>query len=511
MLDFLFITSPTNARNPHPPYYFLYLAAYLRAKGLEVKIIDPKGGDRPHELVEHVSDIVVGVIRNPSRFVGLAAFHSDYNTILALGERIKFHQPETTLLVGNAHATLNPEDFIYPMSPFDIAVLGEGEVTCFELLAWWLQGLNKYELRKVKGVAYYHAVQTVPFIRTEKREVLDMSALPLPAYDLIDMDYYLRPNKLIIRRIYASMVCVFAGRGCPFDCDFCAANNVWKANEGKACRLRSAKDVIKEITDLKLRYKADFFYLFDDMFGMSKKWMRDWFFMKGNYWPDFPYATQTRADIASEEMVKGLKETGCIQLDIGVEAGSQRLLDKVNKGITLDQIRQVFSWCEKYKIRSFATMLLNLPTETQADLDATYNFIKEIRPTAGLIFGVTTPYPGTKLYAEHVDPPLQLHEYSLLINNRLNPIERFRMAEHKVDLEVLWDKWNRKFLATPMFERMWALRPWQSIYWKTVMRSTRLASYVHCWILDLPKTFVLWWMHKLGIYRFAKKIQYGDK
>ena len=156
-------------------------------------------------------------------------------------------------------------------------------------------------------------------------------------------------------------------------------------------------------------------------------------------------------------------------------------------------------------------MLLNLPGETKQDLKETYQFLKEIKPSAGMIFGITTPYPGTKIYEYHCNPKLIKEEYGLLINNRLNPIERFRMSMHNINLEKLWDKWNRVFKATPMFERMWCLMPLQKLYWKTVFKSVRKWQYFKCWMIDLPKTFLLYWAHKLGIYRFLKSIQYGNR
>lgn len=504
--DFLFITSPTNARNPHPPYYFMYLASYLRNKGLKVNILDVKGGDKPKDIEKHKQRIAEYVALHKSSFIGLAAFHSDYPMIMELGQIINHQQPETILLVGNAHATINPEDFIYKDSPFDIAVLGEGEEVCWEL---W----EAFRFENIKGIAYFE-YSNRKLIKTEPRHVINMSTVGMPAYDLVNMKYYLKPQKLIIRRIYTSMICVFAGRGCPFDCDFCCANSIWKANKGKAARLRSPKEVIKEISHLKIKYNIDFFYLFDDMFGMSKEWMREWFERKGSVrmLRELPYACQTRADVATEEMVKGLKETRCIQLDIGVETGTQKLLDGVNKGVTLQQIRQVFSWCKKYKIRSFATMLLNLPGETLEDLIVTKSFLEELKPSAGVIFGITTPYPGTKIYEDHCCPKLTVGEYSKLIGNRLNPQEdRFRMSEHKEDLWKLLDKFNLEFKVNPMFERMWAMKPFQRLYWKAIFNSSKKYLYILCWLKDISKTFLLYWAHKLNIYRFLKKIQYKGK
>jgi len=523
MLDFLFITTPTNARNPHPPYYFMYLAAYLRNKGLRVKIIDPKGGDRPHDIEGHYREIGVALRQDENRsvFIGVAAFHSDYAAIIRLGGLIKSIQPGTTLLVGNAHATIDPKDFIYAESPFGVAILGEGEETCWELWNQRVAVLDDYDwpLGKVRGIAYMsYAIKGGEYVRTEPRPFMDLDNLPMPAYDLVDLNFYLKPQKLIIRRIYTSMMCVFAGRGCPFDCSFCAANVVWKANKGKAARLRPVTSVIAEIAHLRYNYNIDFFYLFDDMFGMSKKWMVEWFEKKSRIEIAthsrgvIPYACQTRADVATEEMVRGLKETGCVQLDIGVETGAQRLLDRMNKGITLQQVRQVTEWCRKYGLRSFFTMLLNLPTETEEDLKATYKLLEELKPSAGVIFGVTTPYPGTKIYDEFCHPRLRPEDYSLLINNRLNPSDRrFHMAIHDCDLWGLLDRWNLHFKVNPFFERMWCLKPFQGLYWKAVFRSRRFGQYMICWMMDLVKTPLLCIAHKFKIYRFLKKLQYGDK
>ena len=509
MIDFLFITSPTNARNPHPPYYFMALAAYLREKGLKVQIIDPKGGDIPKDIEKYIDLIRFSLKMTKARFVGLAAFHPDYSMVMRLGKLIKEIQPDTTLLVGNAHATINPEDFIYEGSPFDIAVLGEGEETCWRL---WEQKRDVkddyWPLGNVKGIAYAEQNEgdypaTYHLVKTKPRPFMDLHNLPMPAYDLVDMGYYLKPQKLVIRRIYTSMMPIFAGRGCPYagnSCDFCAANAVWKANTGKAARLRPVKNVIDEIWHLWVYYKIDFFYMFDDTFGMSKEWMKEWFDCYQSFGLNIPYACQTRANLIDEEMIKGLKETGCIQIDIGVETCSQSLLDRIHKQITVQQVQQAVTLCRKYQLRYFFTMLLNLPGETTTDLQMTYNGLKKLKPN-GVIFGITTPYPGTKIYSDHCHPALRRDEYSLLIGNRLDPIERFRMAEHKLNLERLWDKWNRHFRSTPMLERMW---PSQPLYWKALLKSKRKKQYIWCWLKDLPKTFIIYWLHVLRLYRPLK-------
>lgn len=512
MIDFLFITSPSCARNPHPPYYFMYLAAYLKEKGLKVKIIDPKGGDKPKDIENHIRSIKRELILNKARFVGLAAFHNDYPMVVRLGELIKRIQSNTTLLVGNAHATINPEDFIYKFSPFDIAVLGEGEETCWEL---WQAKMRKRQqgiamgLDKIPGIAYFdYGFDTGTthhrIVKTEPRKFINLKDLPMPAYNLVNMDYYLKPQKLIARRIYTSVMPIFAGRGCPYSCTFCASNVVWKANKGKATRLRSVDRVLQEIKYLRDNYQLDFFYMFDDTFGMDEGWLEEWFEKKNMILPNMPYACQTRANLIDKPMIKGLKETGCIQVDIGLETGSQRLLDIVHKRITIDQVRRAVRIIQYHHLRYFFTMLLNLPTETEEDLKQTSQLLKELKPH-GVIFGITTPYPGTKIYIDYCPQGLKKEEYHLLTGNRLDPLEQFRMAEHKLDLWKLFDQWNRKFKATPLFERMW---PRQALYWQTVLKSNRLELYIQCWIKDLCKTPILWLVRRLDIYQWLKKKQY---
>ena len=188
-------------------------------------------------------------------------------------------------------------------------------------------------------------------------------------------------------------------------------------------------------------------------------------------------------------------------MDIGLETGSQRLLDMVHKQITITQIRQAVQIIQHHQLRYFFTMLLNLPTETEEDLRQTFQLLKELKPF-GVIFGITTPYPGTKIYTDYCPGGLKKEEYHLLTGNRLDPLDRFRMAEHKLDLWQLFDQWNREFKACPIFERMW---PKESLYWRTIIKSNRLGSYVLCWLKDLCKTPALWLIRRLSIYRWLKK------
>ncbi|MFH1623610.1 MAG: radical SAM protein, partial [Pseudomonadota bacterium] len=252
---------------------------------------------------------------------------------------------------------------------------------------------------------------------------------------------------------------------------------------------------IKEIAELKERYGIDFFYFSDDMFGLNKRWMEEWFKSKRMLDKDLgriPYGCQTRADVATEDLIGNLKESGCIQLDVGVESGDQEVLDKVNKKISIQQIRQTFEWCRKYRLRAFGTLMVNMPGETEGSIGKTKSFLKEIRP-CGVAVSVCTPYPGTQIYDEYVMPRLRKEEYHLLQDASMKGQAGFRMAAHGLALRKLRNRLGRKFKVLPMFERMWTANP---LYWKTVACSGHKFAYALAWIVDLPKTFLSYWRHR---------------
>ena len=146
--DILLISSPTNARSPYMPFYYLYLAGYLEKKGYRVEIADPHEklrGDNINLILQKVK------LTNP-RFIGLAAFVTDYDVMVHLAKSIR-NITAAPIIIGNAHPSVLPRDFIYDGSPFDIAVCGEGEATCEEILANYLVHAD---LAQIKGIAYFN-------------------------------------------------------------------------------------------------------------------------------------------------------------------------------------------------------------------------------------------------------------------------------------------------------------------------------------------------------------------
>jgi radical SAM superfamily enzyme YgiQ (UPF0313 family) len=471
--DISFIVSPTNVNSEYMPFYFLYLAGFLEKEGYFCEIFN--------ESIKHEEQYHQAVIdylkKTKPRFVGLATFVTDFEQSLSLAELIK-KETGITIIVGNAHPSICPEDFIYPGSPFDIAVRGEGEITLKEIL---VSDLDTSRLSEIKGISYLEGNTCKT---TEKREVINLKDCGMPAYHKIDMTRYTRPTKYLIRRMPASCAVIYTGRGCPFKCGFCAANSVWNANscpKGQSLvRKRPVDIIMKELELLEKRYGFDFFYIMDDTFGIVENDVTEFCEAYQKSGLTMLWAAETRVNSScfkNENLLKLMSESGCLQLDFGVETGSPRLLNIIRKGITVDQIHQAFALCKKYNIRTFANILLNLPTETEDDIQMTDKLLKDIKPTiVGL--GVTQPYPGTMFFEEYITKSLKKEDYKNL--NRLLPSDDYRMAYHSVPLQKLLYHFQFKYGIYIPIEI--SILKSDHRYWKKILCSRRKFQYLYSFI-----------------------------
>lgn len=473
-MDLMLIVSPANARSVYMPFYYLYLAGYMEKHGISVSIVDPHF----KKLDENIAYILNQVETEKPKYVGLACFVTDYNVVHDVAVRIRSIS-DATLLAGNAHPSVAPQDFLYAGSPFDIVVRGEGEETVREIVT----SNNLRSLDSIDGIAYFDGNSVAI---TRNRKLIDLSECGKPAYHLLDMDWYTQPTKNIIRRLATVCAVIYTGRGCPYDCSFCASNAVWRTNDrsgGSYIRQRPLKVVMEELSLLQYKYGFDFFYILDDTFGIRESDIIEFCYEYKKSGLKMQWAAMSRVNcIKKPEVVKILKDSGCIQLDFGVESGSQKLLDVINKKIKVQQIINSFDLCHKFRIRTFANMLLNLPHEDQEDLELSHLLLERIRPTYVSI-GLTQPYPGTLIY-KSLGKSICKEDYHLL--DREIPLEEFRLASHGFDLRKLLYQWQLKYKVYTLFEKSMISIGFS--YWKILLFSRFRGRYFMFFIENLVRT-----------------------
>jgi len=262
----------------------------------------------------------------------------------------------------------------------DIVTIGEGEYTMLEL-AKTLE--NDGDLAEVKGIAFGNVV-TPP-----RPLITDLDSLPFPALHLLPMDHY---RLLNMKTNVATMI---TSRGCPMQCSFCAS----AALHGPKMRLRSPEKIVDEMEYLIKEYGVETIAFMDDTFTLYSKRVKQICaeIKKRNL--NVFWGCTARVDTLSEEVLKEMREAGCITIFMGVESADQQVLDQVDKKTTVDKIKHAFEVSRKEKIRTIASVVLGMPGDTKESMGMTIKFVQELKPSYA-IFSLATPYPGTRFYQQ---------------------------------------------------------------------------------------------------------------
>jgi radical SAM superfamily enzyme YgiQ (UPF0313 family) len=271
--------------------------------------------------------------------------------------------------------------------------LGEGEQTLLELVT---AKKEKIDFSSIRGLAY---LQNGLPLKTPARLVMkDLDALPLPAWDLVNMDDYrnvwLKHNGFFSLNISTT-------RGCPFKCNWCA-----KPIYGNRYHARSPQHVVKELKELKEKYRFDHIWFCDDIFGLKPGWVKEFADRVEQEGLRFRFKIQSRADLLLQEnYVRALARAGCDNSWMGAESGSQKILDAMDKGTSVEQIYQSTRLLREHGIRPSFFIQFGYPGETKEDIRKTIRMINELLPDS-LGISVSYPLPGT-VFHERVKADLK--------------------------------------------------------------------------------------------------------
>jgi radical SAM superfamily enzyme YgiQ (UPF0313 family) len=470
MADICLVSMPTlgRAKSTIVPHWILWLAGYVEHQGYGVDVVDVKSdvnvdaSEKEKTRIFH--ETIEKAIASRAPLIGLSAFTEDYYDVMKLAEEIK-RRSSAKIIVGGIHATVSPEDFFaHKDSPIDAAVVGDGELPLCKLIEAERDGTIPWE--KINGLVFRKRDEVVRTQPQQKGPELDV--MPMHPYHKLDMNFYLQPQQHLLRSIYLSGVHIFTARGCPYSCTFCA-------NSRKKVRFRSVGSVIEELRLLRETYHIDGFYIHDDTFTIKKDRVIEFCEKLADLKYRFVWGMEGRVNQFPENVFRALNKSGCIQIDFGVESGSQESLDRMKKGIKINDTEDVFRRCRTKKIRTYANFLINTPEESEEDVRKTTDLMEKIKATTYGIC-VTTPYPGTMIYDHYVKPPLTVEEYQLYTDGKtyssiVDP--RFRLAAHKLNIEELSTKLGSRY----MLDRGWQIFSLHPSYLKALMKSRRKAQY----------------------------------
>lgn len=378
---------------PYPPLGLLYLAAYLKAREHSVDVYDSTFGSRT-ELLNRLQQSRGGI-------VGIYTNLMTRKSVLQLVTAAK--QSDWTVILGGPESANYPAEYL--RAGADVIVIGEGEATLLELLGA-LSTFGSHQLHRVRGIAFKSASGEV--VQTPQRPMLpDLDALPLPDRDAIDHQKYLDAWRT---HHGASSINLITARGCPYKCQWCS-----HAVYGYSHRRRSPAAVAEEVAWIQARYQPDQLWYADDVFTISHPWLERYAHELEIRGIHLPFETITRADrLQNEAAVRTLRKLGCYRIWIGSESGSQKILDAMQRGVTVEQVRHAVGLARRHGISVGMFLMWGYEGEQIEDIAATVEHVRRSDPD---IFFTTVAYPikGTPYFeqvAGRVDLPLPWEDAS---------------------------------------------------------------------------------------------------
>ncbi|MCB0792262.1 MAG: B12-binding domain-containing radical SAM protein [Flavobacteriales bacterium] len=369
---------------PYPPLGTLLAAAVLREAGHEVRVLDTGLSPSPEVLVPALQAFRPEVV---------VIYDDGFNYLtkmcLTVMRDAVLHMVVLAKQAG-CHVAVNSSDAsdhagIYLEQGADAVVLGEGETSLLELVGHWAEGTA---WKQVPGIAFREGEEVRA---TPKRPVLrDLDALPLPAWDLIDVDPY---REIWMRSNGRFSLNVATTRGCPFKCNWCA-----KPIYGNRYNSRSPEHVVREIQLLHERFRPDHLWMCDDIFGLKPGWVEAFRDGMARASLKIPYKVQSRADLLLEPgTLDALVASGLEEVWIGAESGSQKVLDAMDKGITVEQIATARRLLGEKGVRVGFFLQFGYPDETEADVRSTIRMVDTLAPD-DIGISVSYPLPGTPFH-----------------------------------------------------------------------------------------------------------------
>lgn len=410
---------------PYPPLGILSIAAWVEREGIDVEVFD---------TTFSTFDMLMDRLRAVRpRFVGIYVTLMTRRKVLELMAAIRHDALllETTIILGGPEVTYHAERLLDHGA--DVVVIGEGEITTTEVVRALEVG---GELHGLSGIAFRGGDGSV--VRTEARALLkDLDTLPMPKREAIDPGEYLSAWR---SRHGKGAVSISTMRGCPFTCRWCS-----RAVYGETYRRRSPAIVVDEMEFIRERWNPELLWFVDDVFTINAKWNEGFAGQVSSRGVRIPYECITRADRLNERTADLLAESGAFRVWIGAESGSQRVLDAMDRRVSVEQVQKTIALCRERGIETGTFIMLGYPGETEEDIIQTIEHLKRASPDH---FTVTIAYPitGTPFHEQVREEIIETSPWELSSDRELRYNRPFsdayyrhalRRMVHEVELHKL--------------------------------------------------------------------------
>jgi radical SAM superfamily enzyme YgiQ (UPF0313 family) len=383
MPKILLLLPPAPAHYVVPPVGLGYLATALREQGFrDVAILDGQKARLTRAALTKT------LLRDRPDIVGIQVFSSGFTTSRRAAQIVKQALPQAVVIVGGPHVTATAERALLDLPEADYGFCGEAEPGLPDLVRHLAQKAPG-GLGKVPGLIYRDG----PAVRVNPRAIVDdLESLGFPAWDLMAPGTYPdSPQGAFYRQF--PIAPVLTSRGCPYECTFCGS----PVNMTRAYRTRPMAHVLDEVELLYKQYGVREIHIIDDMFALQKE--RVMAFCAGlverRLSISYTFPNGLRLNALDREMLLRMKETGAYAFTVGIESGSDRILQAMKKRLTTDFIRKQVTLITECGLEPSGFFILGFPDETRQDMEATMAFARSL-PIKRAHFSNYLPLPGTE-------------------------------------------------------------------------------------------------------------------
>ncbi len=448
------------------PLGLLSIAAMLDKEGFTVSVYDAQV-NTDHPVSDDGGGMLMGdpwekvaekIAAADADIVGISCgFSTQLENALVSAKLIRKVKPEAITIMGGAHATVRPSDFLGENSSVDLVCIGEGEYTMLDLVR---AADSKGDINGIQGTAVWSDGMTM--INAPRSRIKNLDGLPLPAYHLVNLEDYFqlfekgyadRPG--ILNEDSHRAVSVVTSRGCPFNCVFCSIH----LHMGKQWRGNSESYVTEHIELLVHNYGVRHIHFEDDNISFNRARFEGIVASLTNFDITWDTPNGVRVDTLTEPIVNQCRKSGCTYLVLGVESGCQRVLDKViDKQLDLSTVVDAASWCKRAKLDAMAFFVIGFPGETKHEMRETIDFammlLREYDVNPHLF--VATPLPGTvleKIFLEEnlINEPLESKSLAAMTQgNFVVGAEGFNEDEIALLLKEFFRRYKKVFICNSL-------------------------------------------------------------